>query len=60
MKYHVRVQVATSRPPRAHESLYYCVAADSGIEAELLAAQWAMQHKWCVMVVDILVYEWEE
>jgi hypothetical protein len=58
--YTVEVGVALARPPRTDRTVWYRIAADSGDEAELTAAQWAASRPRVVMPTSAVVIDWED
>lgn len=58
--YSVEVDVSLSRPPRADATIYFVLEADNGIEAELLACQWAACHRLVIMPVGSVVTSWTD
>ena len=58
--YGVQVDVALRRPPRVDARLYYRLTAQSGLEAELQAGQWAACRPGVVMPIGAVVLDWEE
>lgn len=58
--YTVEVEVALKRPPTCDATIYFEVEATSGLDAELLACQWAYEHPRVQMPVASLVTSWED
>ena len=56
--YWIEVDVALQRPPRVDAQMYFCIEARSGVEAELIACQWAACSRHVVMPVGSVVYDW--
>lgn len=56
----VQVGIALSRPPRTDRHVWFRIEAPTGVEAELIACQWAASHPRVVMPVSALVLDWEE
>ena len=55
--YGVEVGVALTRPPRTDRYVFYRLAADSGLDAELLACQWATSRPGVVTPVSAVVLD---
>ena len=59
-RFTVEVDVVLCRPFWVDRTLYYVILAHDGVEAELIACQWAQSHTNVVMAVGSVVTSWPE